>query len=229
MPYIGYISLIKSTDEFILFDTVQFIRHGWIERNRIMKQGGDWLYIKVPTIRPSRTTLIKDVKIDNTQKWQEKIRAQMQVYKKIAPYYADVMELFHGMFEKSFETITELNKYSLELICDYLDIQTPIKTFSTMGLSVQQAKAPDEWALHICQAMSNVDEYWNPPGGREFFDKNKYTNAGIILKFQDIELTTYDQKSRRDFIPGLSIIDVLMFNSPDEVNIMLDNFKVSTE
>ena len=60
-PYLGYISLIKHTDEFILFDTVQFIRHGWIERNRILKPGGGWQYIAIPLVKHSQKTLICDI------------------------------------------------------------------------------------------------------------------------------------------------------------------------
>lgn len=225
MPYLGYISLIKHTDEFILLDTVQFIRHGWIERNRILKQGGDWLYIKVPVIRSSREILIRDVVIDNSQNWQDKVKAQLQIYKKIAPYYNDVMRLLQPFFEKDFKTITELNKYTLELICSYLGIETPVKIFSEMNLHIKPANAPDEWALHICQVLPGVEEYWNPPGGESFFDKQKYDRAGIKLIFQKMSLDEYDQK-RQPFESGLSIIDVMMFNSPLEVNKMLDKYEV---
>ena len=81
-PYLGYISLIKHTDEFLLFDPVQFIRHGWIERNRILKPGAGWQYISVPLKKHEQTALIQDVQIDNSQNWREKILAQLGHYKK---------------------------------------------------------------------------------------------------------------------------------------------------
>ena len=88
MPYIGYISLIKNTDQFILFDTVQFIRHGWIERNRILKPNEGWQYIQVPLIKDNgRDTVIKNVRINNAENWKSKIIAQLQHYKKKAPNY----------------------------------------------------------------------------------------------------------------------------------------------
>ena len=87
MPYLGYFSLIKNTDEFILFDTVQFIRHGWIERNRILKPSGGWQYFQVPIIKENgRETVIKNVRINNSENWKSKILAQLQHYKKKAPY-----------------------------------------------------------------------------------------------------------------------------------------------
>lgn len=224
-PYLGYLSLLKHTDEFILFDTVQFIRHGWIERNRMLKQGEGWLYIKAPIIKGSRDTVIKDVLINNKEDWKTKLLAQLQPYKKIAPHYADVVTVLNDIFAQDYETIVEFNQASLERIGDYLGIDHDIKIFSKMNLEVEPAKAPDEWALNICKALGNVDEYWNPPGGQEFFDRKKYDDAGIKLVFQKPILSAYDQK-REPFEPGLSILDVMMFNSPEEVNKMLDAYEL---
>ncbi len=225
-PYIGYISLIKHTDKFILFDPVQFIRHGWIERNRILKQNEGWLYIQVPLIlKDGRDTIIKDVAIDNAQQWKSKILAQVQPYKKNAPYYFKVLNLLNTLFAEEYNDIVSLNKKALELICNYLGIEKKIDIFSDMHLDIEEVHAPDEWALNICKTIGNVKEYWNPPGGQSFFDKVKYNEVGIDLKFQSVKIMPYDQKNNM-FEPGLSILDVMMFNSPEEINVMLDNYEL---
>lgn len=223
-PYVGYLSLAKHTDQFILFDVVQFIRHGWIERNRILKQNDGWLYIKVPLQKHSRDTHIKDVRIDNDQDWRNIIYAQLVSYKKTAPYYKQVVALMHEILDNDYEDIVSLNKTALEKICEYLGINKKFEVFSKMNLPIETPTAPDEWALNICKALGDVDEYWNPPGGQEFFNKTKYDNAGIDLKFQKVNIEQYDQK--RPFEAGLSIVDVLMFNSPERVNEMLDNYEL---
>jgi hypothetical protein len=224
MPYLGYWSLIKHTDNFILFDVVQFIRHGWIERNRILKPNEGWQYIQVPLQKFSRETKINEVKINNEIDWENKILSQLHHYKKKSPYFKDTMNLLQSIFEVKQEDIVSLNKIALEKICQYLEIENKITIFSKMNLQIDEVNAPDEWALNICKALGNVDEYWNPPGGQSFFDKTKYDNANINLKFHSIVLTEYDQK-RNVFEPGLSIIDVMMFNSIDEINKMLDNYE----
>lgn len=226
MPYLGYISLIKNTDEFILFDTVQFIRHGWIERNRILKPNGGWQYVQVPIIKENgRDTIIKDIRINNSENWKSKIIAQLQHYKKRAPYYNMVVELLEDIFEAKYEDIVSLNKSSLERICKYLCIDRKINVFSEMSLDIEPATAPDEWALNICKGIEGVDEYWNPIGGLSFFDKSKYHDAGIKIYFQEMELTPYRQLGN-EFESGLSIIDVMMFNPPESIIDMLDNFKL---
>jgi len=222
-PYLGYISLIKHTDIFILFDTVQYIRHGWIERNRILKQNEGWLYIKVPLIKSGRDTLIKDIQINNLENWKSKILSQLQIYKKIAPYYSEVIKIVNEVFQDDFYNIVHLNKKALESICNYLGIDRKLEIYSEMNLKIEPVNEPDEWALNICKALGNVAEYWNPPGGMSFFDKSKYERSGIGLKFQNIELLPYNQK-RETFEPGLSIIDVMMFNNVEEINLMLDKY-----
>lgn len=222
-PYLGYFSLIKHTDQFILLDTVQYIRHGWIERNRVLKQDEGWLYLSVPIIKKGRETLIKEVLINNQQNWKQKIFAQLDSYKKKAPYYSAVIELLNEVFSQEYNDIVALNSASLKIVCNYLGIEKEITIFSEMNRSIEEPREPDEWALNICKAIGNVNEYWNPPGGQSFFDPKKYEAAGIQLKFQNINLLPYSQR-RDTFEPGLSIIDVLMFNSKETINDMLDNY-----
>lgn len=224
-PYLGYFSLIKHTDKFILFDPVQFIRHGWIERNRTLKQNEGWQYIQAPLVKYSQDTLIKDIEINNSTDWKGKILAQLQHYKKKSPYYFATIKVLNDIFSEDFNDIVSFNYVSLKKVCEYIGINTPIEIFSKMNLEIEPVNAPDEWALNICKAIGNVDEYWNPIGGTSFFDRDKYVKNNLILKFQNMKLDEYNQ-NRDTFEPGLSIIDVMMFNSPEEINRMLDNYEL---
>jgi len=227
MPYIGYISLIKHSDLFILFDPIQFIRHGWIERNRILKQDEGWLYIQVPLIKGNRDTLIKDCYVDNSKDWKKKILSQIQIYKKKAPYYYKVIKLIEEIFEYDSDTITGINKHALEKICQYLGFEKKLPVFSDMNLNIETPTAPDEWALNICKKLESDRDihYINPIGGIDFFNTQKYTDCNIEISFQKMIPIDYDQK-RENFEYGLSIIDVMMFNSPEEINMMLDQFEL---
>lgn len=225
LPYLGYISLIKHSDEFILFDTVQFIRHGWIERNRVLKQNEGWLYIQVPLEKFPRETLIKDVNINNETDWKKKILSQLVIYKKVAPNYYKVNNLLNEVFEKNYDSIVQLNKDLLEKICAYLGFPRTLPVFSEMKLTIEEVHAPDEWALNICKKLGTDVTYINPQGGMDFFDRQKYTNNNIQIYFQKMQLDPYNQM-RNSFEAGLSIIDVMMFNNIEEVNLMLDKFEL---
>jgi hypothetical protein len=223
-PYLGYISLIENTDKFILLDSVQFINQGWIERNRILSPGGGWMYFRVPLTRKSHKTKIGHVQIDNSQDWKRKILAQLQVYGRIAPNYFNVQRLIRELFENHYDGIALFNRDALTAVCQYLNIQKDLQIFSEMSLSIETPNAADEWALNICKSLGGVSEYWNPPGGRKFYDHRKYETAGISMRFQRPILMPYKQRGDA-FEPGLSIIDVMMFNSPEEVKRMLHHYE----
>jgi hypothetical protein len=224
-PYLGYISLIKHTDKFILFDTIQFIRHGWIERNRILKQNEGWLYIQVPLEKHSRETLIKDLKINNEIDWKKKILSQLIIYKKTAPNYYKVISLLNEVFEKEYTSVVHFNKMLLEKICAYLGFPKTLPVFSEMDLEIDEAKMPDEWALNICKKLLNDITYINPIGGLDFFDREKYKRNNIQIYFQKMHLEPYNQK-RNAYEAGLSIIDLMMFNNVEQINVMIDNFEL---
>lgn len=227
MPYIGYISLLKHCEIFILFDTVQFIRHGWIERNRMLKQNNNWLYIKVPLIKVnSQKTLIKECLIDNQQDWKLKILHQIKHYKNIAPNYNQVEKILMEIFEKDYDNIVSLNKASLEAISTYLGFKKKLQILSEMELNIIKPKAPDEWALNICKELNLPKiHYVNLIGGLNFFNRDKYTKENIEISFHKMNMHCYNQQ-RDYFESGLSILDLLMFNSVEEINKMLDDYEL---
>ncbi|MFL1012246.1 WbqC family protein [Flavisericum labens] len=225
MPYLGYFALINHVDQFILFDTPQYIRHGWIERNRILKQDGDSMYIKVPLEKHHRETPINKIEINNNINWKSKIFAQLGHYKKRAPYYNHVIALLETIFKNDYKSIVELNHKTLLIICDYLDIKTPISIWSEMNLEIEPVSAPDEWALNISKGL-NAKSYFNPPGGRTFFDNEKYKKAGIDLKFLEISVEPYKQPIQ-GFVGYLSVIDVMMFCDKEEIQKMINKVHIT--
>ncbi len=223
LPYLGYFSLIKHTDRFILFDTVQFIKQGWIKRNRILKPKGTWQYITVPVKKHSRETIIKDIEIIDNAEWGNLILQQLGHYKKIAPFYKDTMTVLQEAFNIETNSIVKLNKHSLETICAYIGVNKKIEILSDLELEIEEIHESDEWGLNICRSLGNVTEYWNPENGASFYHREKYEKGGIPIKFLKIRLPAYPQGGQT-FEPALSIVDVMMFNDPEKINTMLDDF-----
>ena len=223
-PYLGYYALIKNIDKWIVLDEVQFIRHGWIERNRILKPIMGWQYISVPLEKHSRETLIKHIKIRNSEDWKDRILRQLEQYKKIAPYYSEVVEFLKKIFESNFQSITKLNAHLLSETCKHIGLNFNYQIFSEMKLDIDEINAPGDWALNISKAM-NASEYLNPSGGIEIFNPEAYKTANIKLTFLKISLVKYKQ-GERPFEPGLSIIDVMMFNSKGEITEMLNQYEL---
>lgn len=224
-PYIGYFALIKYTDKFIFFDTPQYIHHGWVNRNRILKQDGDTKYIVVPIQKSGRQTAIKDIIINNGQSWREAIYGGLTVYKKKAPHYECVMSLLREVLDASSCYLSELNIKSIIKVCEYLEIETLFDVYSKMDIDVfDKVKAPDEWALYITKELG-YETYVNPPGGESFFERRKYEEQNINLEFLKVDMIPYIQKMGR-FESALSIIDIMMFCDVKEIQDMLDVYTI---
>ncbi len=222
-PYIGQFMLIKHSDKFIIFDTAQFVKRGWIHRNRILNHDGSSTYINVAIKKASVRTPICDTRINNKEDWQGKILEKLKVYSRIAPYYSEVISFLRKCFEYSTDSLSKLNEYTLKETCKYLHIPHDIEVFSEMNLKLEEVNAADEWGLNMAKAIG-AKECINAPGGIGFYDRKKYLNNNINLKFIKPNLRPYSQ-GRYDFIAGLSIIDIMMFNSIEEINIMLDDYE----
>ena len=222
-PYLGYFSLIKNTDHFVFFDTPQYIRKGWINRNRILSAKGDDIYFSVPVKKCVRETPIKDVQISYDEKWIDKWKGQMTSYKKRAPYYNDVMDLLNDVLNADDGLISHLAICSVVKTCEYIQIPLEYEIYSQISEPNEVVFAPDEWALNISQRLG-YSTYINPPGGKSFFDKKKYDDQGIELQFLTQNLPEYGQRTKKGFVPGLSILDVMMFCAPNEIAEMLNDY-----
>lgn len=224
-PYIGYFSLIDATDKWIVFDKVQFIRHGWIERNRVLNSNKLASYIKVPLEKHSRETKINHIYIRNSENWKKKILEQLTCYKKKAPYYQTVINFINEVLHKDFDLISELNTYILKCTCEYIGIQFNYEIFSKMNTCIEtKIEQPGQWALEISKELK-ATTYVNPIGGKEIFNKSEFEQNGIDLLFLKNNLTNYNQRIGH-FVEGLSIIDVLMYNSPKEALILVKDYKL---
>ena len=208
------------------FDAVQYIRKGWMNRNRVLKPGPGWQYLTAPVQATPRDTLIRDVRVVAGEAWKLRILWQLEHYRKRAPYYAEVRALLECCFANPELSLSRLNTFYLAVVCQYLDISFRHAIFSDLDLTLGPVTAPDEWALRISQALGAAT-YVNPPGGREFFQPAKYTQGGVQLQFLDTRPPLYSQR-RPTFEGGLSIIDVLMFNTPAQVRDLLDHVSIET-
>ena len=227
-PYIGYFQLINAVDKWIVFDIVQFKRRQWINRNRILHPKSGSQYIIVPKRKLSRETLIKDVVIDNRQDWKNKIIAQLVHYKKEAPYYKETIGFLKECFfseESNVESLSKLNAIIIKKVCERLNIKFEYAICSELELQLGEIAEPGDWALKISEQLG-AKEYINPPGGRDIFIPAKFTEKGIKLRFLAPKPIYYNQKGY-EFVPDLSIVDVMMWNSEKEITEMLSKSEIT--
>lgn len=218
-PYLGYFQLIQAADRFVLLDAVQYIRHGWINRNRILKPGEGWQYIILPLQPHCQKDSIAQIQYQPQPNHREKLLRQLEHYKKKAPYYEACRAVVAEALATPDLSVTAVNAHALRCCNRYIGIDTPLDISSQLPLQYHDVQHAGQWALRIAQQLQ-ASAYINPAGGADLFVPEEFGAVGIRLQFLQAELPAYNQR-RPTFEPGLSIIDVMMFNEPAAIRQML--------
>lgn len=224
-PYIGFFTVLNAADIFVYADALQYEKQGWMNRNRIIGEDGKIKYIIVPLIKHHRDTPTNEIRISYNRDWENEIICQLGYYKKKAPYYKDVVDMMRELFSKKYEMLSDLDIASVDLVMERLGLKKRIHRLSDFTYPDPRTIANDEWGIHMCKFFSEegVDTYTNAPGGKAFYDPVKYEKNGLNIEFLQNNLKPYDQ-GLDEFAAGLSIIDVLMFNTPEEVIEMINDY-----
>jgi len=216
MPYNGYWQLIKCVDKYVIYDDVNYINRGWINRNNILVNGKKQLF-SISLNGASQNKLINAISIsDDFVKFRKTIA---MAYSK-APYYYDISSLINKIIGFPKDNLANFIGNSIELVCDYLDIKTRLIMSSSIEKN-NSLKAQDK-ILDICSILK-ADTYINAIGGQELYKKEDFAKEGIRLDFIKSKYIEYPQ-FKNEFVPWLSIIDVMMFNSVGEISFMLDKY-----
>ena len=223
-PWLGYFDLINMVDEWIVFDTPQYERHHWVNRNCILHPTTGWQYITVPLRKHHRDTPINQIQIAMETDWRERILRQLQHYKREAPYYKQVIGFLEECFSAASPSLSETNILTFRKTCQRLGITTPIRVLSQMNLVLEGViEGPGDLALEISRAVG-ASEYINARGGAALLKEDKFTAHNIKLTIQSFTNMIYPCGTYQ-FEPALSIIDVMMWNSPEQIKYYLDTFR----
>lgn len=213
LPWLGFFNLMKRCHLFVIYDDVKYTKNDWRNRNKIKTpQGECWLTIPVP--KGSSKMKINNVWIQGGFGNSHLETIQMAYSK--AKYFEEISNaLFHNT--PSF-TACELLKYvmyHIDKIHKYLDLRCEIKFSSRIGFSRYSST---ERLILLCQSLG-ATEYISPNGALPYLDKDLFARAGIKLTWQDYEHPVYNQLWG-DFIPNMSIIDLLFNHGKESVDII---------
>ena len=219
-PYMGYFQLISAVDTFIIFDDVQYINKGWINRNRLLNDS-DGLLFTVPLKKSSREAFINQRSI--SEEWTRESQRLLKNIKRIyssAPYFETVIELIAEIVRYKEDNLARYVTYSLSLISQHLRIETSFINASDYSLDDNMKGGAR--IIELCK-KTNTNHYINPIAGKELYARESFDRSEIKLSFLSPLNIQYKQ-FEAPFVPDLSIIDVLMFNSLEDVSIFLSSY-----
>jgi hypothetical protein len=221
-PYIGYFQLINSVDEFIIYDNIEYAKKGWINRNRILVNGND-MYITLPLKKGSDYAHVRERELSDDWGVEKKkmLNRIKESYRK-APQFLTVFPIMEQILLFEETNLFRFILNSIKVINEYLGINTPITISSSV--EIDHTLKAGEKVKALCKAL-NGKTYINPIGGLELYSKEEFTNEGIELQFLKTDNIVYTQL-KNEFVPFLSIIDVMMFNTKEELKIKLQQFSL---
>jgi hypothetical protein len=217
-PYIGYFHLIQSSDIFVFYDDVSYINKGWINRNNILLNNIKHKFT-IPLQKASQNLFINEIKV--LQGFQEPFLKKIHHAYSKAPYFNDVFKIIERTVNKQHRNISELSIDSILSIFKYLNLNKTWRVSSSISPHTR-GQQKSERLINITKQL-NCNTYINLNGGRKLYEKEFFKNKDITLKFIQSNIIPYKQFNTQ-FLENLSIIDILMFNSKNEINTQLNSF-----
>lgn len=204
IPWKGYFDIIHDVDVFVFLEDVQFTKKDWRSRNRIKTAGGiKWLSVPVTG---GIDQLIHETRIDYSQDWAGKHKKTIQHSYASCDYYGSYRDDILGIFDKKYETISDLNISAIRKLSDLLGITT--RTVDSKDLGAIGKK--DDRLIGICEKLG-ADRYLSGPAARDYIVNEKFDKARIKLEYKDYEGYPEYKQQWGDFNHFLSVID-LIFN-----------------
>ncbi len=212
LPYLGYYQLIAAVDEFVIYDTIQYAKKGWINRNRFLRNS-EPVTFTLPLQKASDYLDVVDREISDAFQ-PAKFCAQIAGAYRNAPEFVTTMPLIESIAHNPNRNLFAFIHNTLVETCSHLGIETQLRVASELEEG-RSSLSHTARVVDICQRLKS-DVYVNPTGGRELYSTDEFGAANIALKFINPKLSSYDQFGG-NFVPGLSILDVMMFNHIDIV------------
>lgn len=222
LPYLGYFQLMNHVDRFVIYDDVQFVHRGWVNRNQILVNSEPLLFT-LPLQKTERETHINQRYI--SEAWQHQRRKLLatirNAYSK-APYFREVYPMIEAIFDFKDTRLSSFLMHSLKVIVAYLEIQVDLLYSSDLNIGSEFHGS--QRIIQICNLLK-AKHYINPIGGVELYQAEDFHDQGLSLHFIKMGDVEYPQFKHR-FVGGLSIIDVLMFNSVEELRVLLAQYSL---
>ncbi len=217
-PYVGYYQLFSSVDKFVFYDDVNFIKKGWINRNKILGKNGV-VNFTVPCCKVSQNVTIKNTAIVEDSK--VKLLNKIENCYRQAPFYSQRIPLIKRILGEEHESIGALAEDSITFILNYFDVETEFKRSSLSNYN-NNSLAGQNRILDIVK-REEAHTYHNLPGGKSIYRKDDFLANNVNLRFIMMREISYSQFNS-PFSPGLSFIDNLMFNNDNDIKEQLTSY-----
>lgn len=217
LPWLGFFEQMYHSDVFIIYDDVQYDKHGWRNRNRIKTANGvQWLTVPVLSSGKNKP-LIRDIRINNSTNWRKKHLASITANYSKALYFQDYISIFQEVLNREWDYLFDLDMTFIELLCGVLGLERKVVYSSELNVPGDRIMR----LINICKYFG-ADVFYEGQAGKAYLDEELFKNEGITIEYQDYQHPVY-QQLYGDFEPYLSVVDLLFNEGPNSLAILSGN------
>jgi GNAT superfamily N-acetyltransferase len=217
IPWVGYFNKIKKSDVFVLFDDVQFPRAKTFGNRVEIKTNNGAVWLTVPVTHRGELNNFNEIEIDNNQNWAAKSLKTIKLAYQKAVHFNDYWEEFAAIYTTKYQQLTDLNIGLMRFALEKTGIDTPLVRSSEIVAA--QGRGGEDKIMAILKSM-NATVYLSGKGAgsKRYINEADFDKAGIQLMWQTYEAKPYRQLWGGDFVPNLSIIDLLFNEGPNSID-----------
>ncbi|MGB0953861.1 MAG: WbqC family protein [Planctomycetota bacterium] len=238
-PYLGYFQAMAAVDRFLLYEHFDYIKDGWMHRNRLQGRNHTPFQITAHVSGRSSHRRISEIILVETRGWRKKLKKSLVQNYRGAPWFEETNSLLEGLIAVSAETLHEFNALTIQGICDHLGIKTEIRAQNDAYLAMEEAleaeaasgSVPEgslplkvQRLLRICE-REEASMYINAIGGTGLYDASTFAEVGVDLRFVQTHDLSYPQFTE-PFTSHLSIVDTLMFCGREGTRELLQQYSL---
>ena len=224
-PYLGYYQLVGAVDQFVFFDDVNFMKKSWINRNQLLQHDKP-LRFTIPLINASQNRLINEIELSEFSIWRKAFLKTIELNYKKAPHFGPIFKwMSEFFFLKEYSHIGTIAIASIKAVAVLLGLNVKFLNSSEIIYRNTTMQKGPEKVIEICKILK-AENYINPKNGTALYDSKEFEVENIKLNFIAMNSIVYNQFKPDEFVPNLSIIDVLMFNTPEQIRYMLSHYQL---
>ena len=219
-PYIGYFQLMHAVDCFVIFDDVQYIERGWVNRN-LVRLDDRAIWLTLPVWKAARHLRINERSYALDDQTRGDVLRRIQACYSRSSNHTEMGALVATIMESSESNVARFNGHLLRVIAGVLGIDCAI-VYASETADCGTLRGVER-ILELCRVLG-ATHYVNAIGGKALYDEAAFSMQGIKLSFLSSKI---EPPILREGPQHLSIIDTLMTHPVSTIRSMLTHHELA--
>jgi hypothetical protein len=212
-PYGGFFHKLSLSDLYVVMDDAQYDKR-FTNRNRIISPG-EPVWISVPINKKQKFAPNREVEINNDMPWKDLHWRRLQLSYNNSKFFHLYREYFEQLYQKEWTMLFDLDFETLKQVISWLGLKIEVILESELGINSKST----ERLVDVCKSVG-ADTYIAGSGSRNYMDEAIFRKNNVQVQYQNWIPVEYEQHLAKEFVPNLSILDLLANLGPETLSVI---------